>query len=913
VRLAAERDRHKLRNPSPTDHTDTSLLELVEQAVEQAPTSSSWNVESDPDPSDVWIRVHSFSARTPDQGWKLHVSSIADSAEELLRRALPVLLDAGAGFKVAKSLHVLNALNAGEGGLGQVGKFVTVYPDDDDQAVALAVALDEATKGLPGPEVPTDRAIRPGSLVHYRYGAFAEKLIQTATGHIVPAIATPDGELVPDRGPGLAAGPEWAGDPFAAAGLGVEQTLQTVGNRYLVTAMLHKSAGGAVYAALDLEAGRTCVLKHARRFGRAGPDGRDARDYLRQEADVLARLAGDKRFPELYELIEQDDDLFLAMEEIEGPTLSAIVSEEAAAGHLAPEGQVLEWGRLLADALALVHERGLVYRDLKASNIIVSPDGSLRLLDFELAYVPEGSDYLHGIGTRGYASPQQAEGERATTADDVYSLGAVLYYIATGAEPAASPDDMNLLSRPVTRLNPGIGPRLESAIERCLAPERADRWPSMHALYDELGSINPSAPGATGTPAARTIEADRYAGMARRVAGTLTNAALPVGDGLVTWVSGDPSLAGMGQRDLCIGSGGVVLALAELVDEFQDESHRDILAAGARALADAPMLDGVRLPGFYVGEAGVAACLLRAGQVLGDESLRRLALERARAVAALPYSSPDLFNGTAGRLRAHLLMWDDSSDADQLKAAVAAGDELLDSARAGGPELSWTIPPGFDDLSGRSYLGYAHGVAGIGDVMIDLFEATAQDRFADAAVRAGTRLQRLALPSLDDGSGLVWPESEGGAPSGATWCHGSTGIARFFLHLATADLDANAMDVARRAARMVALGARGADPSACHGLAGNIELLLDMAQATEDAAYVSQAANLAELLEAFAVESDDGELAWYSDVPPTVTPDYTVGYSGIAMCLLRLADPLRRPHLLSRKGFAFRAHSTAVA
>jgi lantibiotic modifying enzyme len=368
----------------------------------------------------------------------------------------------------------------------------------------------------------------------------------------------------------------------------------------------------------------------------------------------------------------------------------------------------------------------------------------------------------------------------------------------------------------------------------------------------------------------------------------------------------------MGQRDLCIGSGGVVLALAELVDEFQDESHRAVLEAGARALASAPALDGARLPGFYVGEAGIAACLLRAGQVLDDESLRRLALERARAVAGLPYSSPDLFNGTAGRVRAHLLMWDESGDPDQLGAAVAAGDELLDSAHTSGGELSWTIPPGFDDLSGRSYLGYAHGVAGIADVMIDLFEATAQERFADASVRAAARLQRLSLPSLDDGSGLVWPESEGGGPSGATWCHGSTGIARFFLHLASADLDANAMDIARRAARMAALGARSADPSACHGLAGNIELLLDMAQATQDPVYLTQAADLAHLLEAFSVERE-GDLAWFSDVPPTVSSDYTVGYSGVAMCLLRLAGPMRRPHQLTRKGFAFRAHSTAVA
>ena len=898
-------------NPQ-TDATDTSLLELVESLVEQAPTSSSWNVESDPDPSEVWIRVHSFSARTPDQGWKLHVSATAAAAEDVLRRALPVLLAEDVGFKIAKSLDVVNALNAGEGGLGQVGKFMTVYPNDDDQAVALALALDEATAGLPGPEVPTDRAVRLGSLVHYRYGAFAERLIQTASGHVVPAVVTPDGGLVPDRGPGLAGGPEWAGDPFAAAGLGVERSLQTVGGRHLVTAMLHKSAGGAVYAALDLDAGRPCVLKQARRHGRAGPDGKDARDYLRQEAGVLARLEGDPRFPAVYGLFEDDGDLYLAMEEVEGPTLADVVAGEYSGGRLVPAEQVIAWGRELAGALGVIHERGLVYRDLKASNVVVSPLGPLRLLDFELAYAPEGADYLHGIGTRGYSSPQQADGERATVADDVYALGALLYHLATGADPSAAPDDTNLLSRGVAQLNPSMPRSIERVIARCLERDRAARYPSMTEVEAALADAAAARPARAAVAVSEGSGEQPFGELARRIGETICATALPIGDERVTWVSGDPALAGMGQRDLCIGSGGVVLALSEIVDETGNDEQRRILHAGAAALAEAPALDGPRLPGMYVGEAGIALCLLRAGQVLDDGALLEGALGRARMVATLPHRSPDLFNGTAGRARAHLMLWDATGDNEQLNAAVAAGDALLETAVERAGELSWTIPPGFDDLTGRSYLGYAHGVAGIGDVLLDLFDATAQDRFASAASACAARLRRLALPALAGGSGLVWPDSEGSGPSGATWCHGATGIARFLLHAASADLDAEAMDLARGAARTVAEGARAADPSQCHGLAGNIELLLDMAQATGDASYADEARSLAALLECFSVERD-GMLAWFSDVPPTVTPDYLVGYSGTAMCLLRLSNPAHRPHQLSRKGFKFRAHSAAVA
>src|SRR4051812_29071439 len=108
------------------------------------------------------------------QGWKLHVSATPFSAVPVLDAALDVLLDEGARFKVVNSVELLTLLNAGHFGVSQIGKYITVYPSDGGQAVRLAVALDRATSGRRGPRVPTDRTLKPGSLVHYRYGAMHE-------------------------------------------------------------------------------------------------------------------------------------------------------------------------------------------------------------------------------------------------------------------------------------------------------------------------------------------------------------------------------------------------------------------------------------------------------------------------------------------------------------------------------------------------------------------------------------------------------------------------------------------------------------------------------------------------------------------------------------------------------------------
>jgi hypothetical protein len=119
-------------------------------------------------------------------------------------------------------------------------------------------------------------------------------------------------------------------------------------------------------------------------------------------------------------------------------------------------------------------------------------------------------------------------------------------------------------------------------------------------------------------------------------------------------------------------------------------------------------------------------------------------------------------------------------------------------------------------------------------------------------------------------------------------------------------MDGVTPDLVAGAARAVARGTRWAGPTQCHGLAGNIEFLLDVYQDTSDPAYLREARSLGRLMEVFAGERD-GFLVWPSDSPSVVTPDYMVGYAGVAACLLRLADPDRRPHGLSRVGFRHRA------
>jgi hypothetical protein len=579
-------------------------------------------------------------------------------------------------------------------------------------------------------------------------------------------------------------------------------------------------------------------------------------------------------------------------------------------GRHVPGEQVVAWGRELAAMLRKIHEEGFVYRDLKLENVIIGPDGRLRLIDFELTCEPEAENLLGGMGTCGYFSPQRAAGEPPKIADDIYSLGALLYAALTNITPPLAPHPLNLLQRPIELLNPAAGPALIGVISRCLEQDPGARFPSMVELEAALAAVGA---GASVTPAPfggePPIEPDaqarrRYCELAKRLGDTLCKeASRPPDERGLMWMSKSFDTGGIPLRDLCLGGAGAVLALAELARELDDPEHRATLAEGARWLEGAPRLGGPPLPGLYVGEAGVGGALLRAGQVLGDEKLIDIAAERGRWISLLPYASPDMFNGTAGRLRFHLLLWDETANPVHLRHAVEAGESLLERAGdAGNGGVCWKPPPGFGGPSDSAQLGYAHGAAGIADALLDLFEVTEDDRFLSTARDAGRWLARLTVPVLEDESGLDWPHVEGGTPAGAAWCHGATGVGRFFLHAAQLDTLPEAADIAALAARTAARGARSRGPTQCHGLAGNIEFLLDMFQATCDQAYLAEARSLARLLEAFAYEQD-GLLSWPSDSPDVFTPDYTTGYAGVAVCLLRLGAPEEIPHQLSRSGF----------
>jgi serine/threonine protein kinase len=308
--------------------------------------------------------------------------------------------------------------------------------------VRIASALDEATRGLRGPVVRTDHPVsNHQGLVHYRYGEF-----RPGAG---------DGDPPPD--------------PFAAAGMAVTAESDLVAGRFLITSTLHRSVRGAVHLAVDAVSPRSCILKHAYRDARLQPDGRDARDHLRHEAAILEKVGGDARFPTLFQTVEHDGDLFMAIEFFEGAPLSRYVESRRGPRGL-ERARLVEWGSQIAEMLGYIHDRGLVYRDLSPENVIVGTDGTIRLIDFELTAEAGATNEFFSAGTAGFVSPEQAEGRPATVADDIYGLGCLLLYAATGVDPTEDE-----VTGSMADVGSTAGPQLATVIASCLHRDPALR------------------------------------------------------------------------------------------------------------------------------------------------------------------------------------------------------------------------------------------------------------------------------------------------------------------------------------------------------------------------------------------------------------------------------------------------------
>jgi serine/threonine-protein kinase len=259
------------------------------------------------------------------------------------------------------------------------------------------------------------------------------------------------------------------------------------GRRYRLTEKIGTGGMAEVYKAVDDVLGRTVAVKvlHARY---AADPNFTAR--FRQEAQAAANLQS-PYIVNIYDWGQDGDTYYIVMEYVRGTDLKTIIQQRGAL----ESKRVAEIGALVCQALTVAHGYDVIHRDIKPHNIMVMPDGSVKVMDFGIARAGNTTMTQTGsvLGTAHYVSPEQAQGRPLTPASDLYSLGIVLYEAATGRLPfeADSPvavalKQVNDAPTPPRAINPDIDPDLETVIMNAMAKQVADRYDTAEEMRRDL-------------------------------------------------------------------------------------------------------------------------------------------------------------------------------------------------------------------------------------------------------------------------------------------------------------------------------------------------------------------------------------------------------------------------------------------
>ena len=265
----------------------------------------------------------------------------------------------------------------------------------------------------------------------------------------------------------------------------------TLGGRYRLVELLGQGGMATIYRAHDRQLDRDVAVKVLRSEYGTDPD---FLARFRQEAQAAASL----NHPNVVGVYDYADDQagpYIVMELVDGEDLATLVRRN---GPLPPR-QAARLGSQIARGLAAAHARGIVHRDMKTANVLLTRDGQPKVSDFGIARaMAEAQLTLPGttLGSVHYFSPEQARGDQATPASDVYSLGIVLYELLTGRRPwegdSAAGVAMARLSGPTpgpSDVRSGVPPALDSIVRRALARDPAERYGSSGAMAEALDAF----------------------------------------------------------------------------------------------------------------------------------------------------------------------------------------------------------------------------------------------------------------------------------------------------------------------------------------------------------------------------------------------------------------------------------------
>lgn len=341
-------------------------------------------------------------------GWKIHISAILTNAIQIARKFLTLNQKYHFDFKIISSIPYLEQMNMGYFGNSQVGKFITIYPDQSAVTETLELLYYYFHDDV-GIRVGSDTSYKQGLNVYYRYGTLLDD---------VENIDKRDKKLKPSSNV----------ERIYDYRLKRYNSLPT---RYLILKVIKQNGPSGVLLALDLQTKVKVIIRYAEKYYNIECAGIDERDRLISASSLLEKdfVRNSNFFETVVDAFYVSDAFFVVTEYISGHNLDELAKSGQLGSYSLSER--LEIFRNVLKGIYILNENTVIFRDLSFSNVILCPNHTIKIIDFGYAISPSGLGSFAGLtlnpaGTYGFFDPETILDERKL---DLYSLGKLLYYI----------------------------------------------------------------------------------------------------------------------------------------------------------------------------------------------------------------------------------------------------------------------------------------------------------------------------------------------------------------------------------------------------------------------------------------------------------------------------------------------------
>jgi len=806
-----------------------------------------------------WNMVHPVKgADIPAQGWKVHVSAAVDNAVSILNRAARVALTKGVPFKFALDKNVLATMSSKRWNRGGSGKFITLYPSDLECFKDLLEALYAELHADDGPYILSDKRYKDCCVLYYRYGGLQRVTSTDIKGEKVLVVVSPDGREVPDVRTPYFSVPAWVVDPFPTEKVTRASEI-VLNDRYVVKKAIAFSNSGGVYVAEERDTGRQVIIKEARPHTAMDDRGNDAVKLLRREYEMLELLRDTGAVPQPLDTFEAGEHFFLVEEYLDGVDIREIMLTQSPLMLVRPSlNDSKDYYELcrrtlkaFAQAVALLHQKGIVFGDLSAKNIKIDPaTHTVRLIDFEGAFRPDIDEptYLYTPGFKSAASMRQ---NTQGFEDDLYALAANMLYMLfpIAAFSSLRPD---LFENVIEVLLKDIG-WSETPLLNIISSLSKNELTAAEAyeLLDQPAQIRPpSYDGDIDVESCNEISKQLGRFILANIREDRDDALFPA----------DPFIHRTNPLSLGFGASGVLYSLKKCGFEIPKQGT-DWLEQKLERVRP-----GELPPGLLTGTSGIAWALSE----LGFED-RAVELMKTANASPLLNTHHSYLYGISGIGMANLYFYSRTKRPEYLATANELGDALLRSARENEQGIYW-------ESDGLLHLGYGYGQSGVALFLLRLFQLSGKEKFLFEGQRA---LEFDLAHSEERESGILSFPRAPGDPTVVPYLEeGSAGIARVAIRYGLWDerLEKILLDLHRKYAGFVGL---------LYGLGSFVDVLTDAYQFSNDEKYLEMARRpITGIRDLYLLKYPNG-WATPGDNLFRISCDYATGVAGVMRAVHR--------------------------